>query len=34
MDIIHDELDEKIGSIDFETFGNEGIGIQQVYAAG
>jgi len=34
MDNIHDELDEKIGSIDFETFGNEGMGIQQVYAAG
>ena len=34
MDNIHDELDIKIGAIDFETFGNEGIGIQQVYAAG
>jgi len=34
MDNIHDELDIKIGAIDFETYGNEGIGIQQVYAAG
>ena len=34
LDNIHDELDDKIGAIDFETFGNEGIGIQQVYAAG
>ena len=34
VDNIHSDLDEKIGSIDFETFGEEGIGIQNVYAAG
>ena len=34
VDNIHDELDEKIGTIDFETYGNEGIGIQNVYAGG
>jgi len=34
LDTIHDEQDYKIGSIDFETFGNEGLGIQNVYAAG
>ena len=34
VDNINSDLDEKIGSIDFETFGEEGIGIQNVYAAG
>jgi len=34
VDNIQDELDEKIGTIDFETYGNEGIGIQNVYAGG
>ena len=33
-DIISNDQDFKIGALDFETFGNEGIGIQNVYAAG
>jgi len=34
VDKIQSEQDNKIGSIDFETFGNEGIGVQNVYAGG
>ena len=34
VDNINSDLDDKIGAIDFETFGVEGIGIQNVYAAG
>ena len=33
-DNINSEQDIKIGALDFETFGNEGIGIQNVYAGG
>jgi len=34
MDNKNDEQDFKIGAIDFETFGDEGMGYQNVYAAG
>ena len=33
-DNIHSELDTNIGTIDFETFGEEGMGLQNVYAGG
>jgi len=34
LDNINSDQDIKIGALDFETFGNEGIGIQNVYAGG
>jgi len=34
MDNKNDDQNFKIGAIDFETFGDEGMGIQNVYAAG